>query len=108
MEEAEESRGRQGSYIDKTRNRLVPLPHPLLHCTDAPVRKMPRTPTMPSQCQGGHPWRPPSGVALQWRHPRRVEAKDHKTMEERTCVLLACDLAAQDDDAKSYRDATSS
>jgi hypothetical protein len=29
-------------------------------------------------------------------------------MEERTRVLLACDLAAQDDDAKSYRDATSS
>jgi hypothetical protein len=29
-------------------------------------------------------------------------------MEERTCVLLVCVLAAQDDDAKSYRAAMSS
>jgi hypothetical protein len=40
------------------------------------------------------PGRPPSGVASPRRHRRCVEAKDHKTMEERTCVLLVCVLAA--------------
>jgi hypothetical protein len=31
---------------------------------------------------------------------------DQKTMEERTCVLLVCVLAARDVDAKPYRAAT--
>jgi hypothetical protein len=76
------------------------------HCTDTPLRKMPRTPAAPSQCQEGRQWRPPSGVDSPRRHPRCVEAKDRKTREKRTCVLLVCVLAAQDNDVKSYRVAT--
>jgi hypothetical protein len=42
MEEAGESNGRQGNYIDKTRNRQAPLPPPT-------------TPLVPLNCASGFP-----------------------------------------------------